>query len=316
MEEFTGKTSRRIFLGILAKASLIAGSGLLQTEILEARDIRKITILHTNDTHSRIDPFPENDPKYGGMGGVARRSSLIERIRESEPNVLLLDSGDIFQGTPYFNLYAGRPEFECMSAMRYDAATMGNHDFDNGLEGFKKMLPYANFPFLCANYDFSNTILIGKTQEYKIFEKQGIKIGVFGLGIELNGLVDKKQYQDTMYLDALEVAKRTSTKLKKDLGCDYVICLSHLGFKYESKSKLSDNILAQETEHIDLILGGHTHTFLDEPVKLMNKINKLVLVAQAGFAGIRLGRIDIFFNEKSKNIFSSGAHVNIFKKTS
>lgn len=316
MEEFTGNTSRRSFLGILAKASLLAGSGLLQTEILEARDIRKITILHTNDTHSRIDPFPDNDPKYGGMGGVARRGSLIDKIRQSESNVLLFDSGDIFQGTPYFNLYGGRPEFECMSAMQYDAATMGNHDFDNGLEGFKNMLPYANFPFLCANYDFSNTILNGKTKEYKIFEKQGIKIGVFGIGIELNGLVDKKQYQDTVYLNALEVAKRTSTKLKKDLGCNFVICLSHLGYKYESTSKLSDNILAQETSHIDLILGGHTHTFLDEPVNFTNKINKSVLVAQTGFAGIRLGRIDIFFNEKTKNIFSRGTHAKIFKKTS
>lgn len=315
MEEFTGNLSRRKFVGNLTAMLALTGSGLLSTEILEARQLRKLTILHTNDTHSRIDPFPDNDPKYAGMGGVALRAALIEKIRQEEKNVLLFDSGDIFQGTPYYNLYGGRPELECMTSMRYDAATMGNHDFDSGLEGFNKVLPYAKFPFLCSNYDFSNTIIKNKTQSWKIFECDEIKVGVFGIGIELSGLVDKKLYGETVYLDAIKTALRISSELKNELKCNYVVCLSHLGYRYESAAKVSDTILAGESSDIDLILGGHTHTFLDEPVKVPNAKYKEILVAQTGFAGIKLGRIDIYFNEKSKNIFTKGTHAKISKKT-
>ena len=122
---------------------------------------------------------------------MAQRAGLINSIREKEDHVLLLDAGDIFQGTPYFNFYGGELEFKLMSTMKYDAATLGNHDFDNGLIGLKKQLPFAKFPFLIANYDFSKTILKDKFNPYKIFNKGGIKIGVFGIGIELEGLVPK-----------------------------------------------------------------------------------------------------------------------------
>ena len=252
----------------------------------------RLVILHTNDTHSNIDPFPENHSKYPGMGGIAKRYAIIKKIKAKEPNVLLLDSGDIFQGTPYFNTFNGVLEMKCMSRLGYDASTMGNHDFDIGMDGFLKAKQYADFPFLCANYDFSNTILKNETQTFKIFKKGSIKIGVFGIGVELSGLVTREAYGDTIYHDPIEVANQTAAKLKKE-KCDLVICLSHLGFEYRDNEKVSDKKLAKNSKHIDIILGGHTHTFLEKPVIEKNKVKKNVLINQVGWAGIQLGRIDI-----------------------
>ena len=263
---------------------------------------KKITILHTNDTHSNIDPFPDNHSKYPGMGGVAKRVDIIESIRITDKNVLLLDAGDIFQGTPYFNTFNGNLEMKLMSKMGYDASTMGNHDFDIGLEGFKQAKKHANFPFLCSNYDFSNTLLNNETKPYHIFKKGGIKIGVFGIGVELKGLVSKRNYNDTVYLDPINCANTTATILK-DKGCDLIICLSHLGFSYKSKQKISDRILANKTRNIHVIIGGHTHTFLEKPIVEKNMDNELVLINQVGWAGIKMGRIDIDIssNLKRKN---------------
>ncbi len=265
----------------------------------------KITILHTNDQHSRIEPFEASYSRNPNQGGFARRAALIQKIREQEPNVLLLDSGDIFQGTPYFNFFGGELEFKLMSMMGYDAATMGNHDFDNGLEGFKKVLPNAKFPFLCANYDFEDTILDGLTQPYKVFNKNGVKIGIFGVGIELKGLVGKKSYGETEYLDPIDIANDYAKLLRNEKKCDLVICLSHLGFEFkDNPNKVSDKILASKTSGIDLILGGHTHTFLPEPQQFLNKDGRNVLVNQVGWAGLLLGKIDFHFdrNKKIKNI--------------
>ena len=216
---------------------------------LESR--AKITILHTNDTHSRIDPFPSNHKRYPDKGGVNRRKSLIDSIRSIENQVLLLDAGDIFQGTPYFNVHGGELEFKVMSAMGYEAATMGNHDFDAGLEGFNNMLPHANFPFLCANYDFSETILHDKTIPYKVFQKGEIKIGVFGLGVELDGLVAPAMYVKSKYLDPIQNAQKYAGLLRNDYKCDLVICLSHLGY-YGRLNDMCDTVLAAETDNIDL----------------------------------------------------------------
>jgi 5'-nucleotidase len=263
----------------------------------------KLVILHTNDTHSNIEPFPLNHPKFPGMGGVARRHSLIQKIRNEEEHVLLLDSGDIFQGTPYFNTFHGELEMKLMSLMGYDAATMGNHDFDIGLEGFLNAKRFANFPFICANYDFSETILNGHTQPFKIFKKGGLKIGVFGIGVELNGLVPDEKFGNTKYLDPIEVSNKISSELNRR-NCDLIICLSHLGFEYSNLTKVSDRILASKSEHIHLILGGHTHTFLEKPVIEKNIHGKPVIINQVGWAGVNLGRIDIdferglFFHEK------------------
>ena len=273
-----------------------------QKSILDRNAAYKLTILHTNDQHSRIEPFDSSYSRNPNQGGFARRATLIQQIRSQEKNVLLLDAGDIFQGTPYFNFYGGELEFKLMSMMGYDAATMGNHDFDNGLEGFLKALPNAKFPFITSNYDFSNTILDGKTEKYKIFKKDGIKVGLFGVGIELDGLVGKKQYQETKYLNPVEIAQHYADFLRKEKGCDLVICLSHIGFDYrDDADKISDKKLAAQTDNIDLILGGHTHTFLPEPQSFTNKSGKNVLVNQVGWAGLLLGRIDFYF-DKNKSL--------------
>ncbi|MCC9137882.1 metallophosphoesterase [Pontibacter silvestris] len=259
----------------------------------------KLTILHTNDQHSRIDPFPDDGRLYGGMGGMARRASLIEEVRKQEPNVLLLDSGDIWQGTPYFNFFNGELEYKLMSQMKYDASTLGNHDFDNGLKGLENKLPNATFPFIIANYDFSKTILKNRFQPYKIFEKQGVRVGVFGLGIELEGLVSKNNFGETVYQDPVQVAKEMVQELRQNQKCQLIICLSHLGYEYKDE-KIDDIKLAQQVEGIDLILGGHTHTFLDEPEVVRHVSGHETLVNQVGWSGIFLGRIDFLFNRKSK----------------
>lgn len=273
-----------------------------QKNILDRNAAYKLTVLHTNDQHSRIEPFDSSYSRNPNQGGFARRATLIQQIRSQEKNVLLLDAGDIFQGTPYFNFYGGELEFKLMSMMGYDAATMGNHDFDNGLDGFLKALPNAKFPFITSNYDFSNTILDGKTEKYKIFKKDGIKVGLFGVGIELDGLVGKKQYQETKYLNPVEIAQHYADFLRKEKGCDLVICLSHIGYDYrDDADKISDKKLAAQTDNIDLILGGHTHTFLPEPQSFTNKSGKNVLVNQVGWAGLLLGRIDFYF-DKNKSL--------------
>lgn len=269
---------------------------------LEASSRRevKITILHTNDVHSRIEPFPMDGSKVQGLGGVARRSTLIQQIRKEEKNVLLLDAGDMFQGTPYFNLFEGKVELELMSKLRYDAGTFGNHEFDNGINGILKHFDSAHFPFITSNYDFSDTALAGKTKEYITFVKDGIKIGVFGLGVNVEGLVDPNNYLGMRYLDPLEVAARLTDKLKNELKCDLIICLSHLGYTYQDDT-ISDLKLAASTKDIDLIIGGHTHTFLDKPTEVKNLDGKITLVNQAGFGGANLGRIDFIFNPATKS---------------
>ena len=237
------------------------------------------------------------------MGGVARRAALIESIRKENPNVLLLDAGDIFQGTPYFNYYGGELEFKLMSMMKYDASTIGNHDFDNGLQGLYAQLPHATFDFISANYDFKNTVMDGFVKPYKIFDKNGIKVGVFGLGVELQGLVDKKMYGETVYNDPVETAQDMVRILKKEQKCDLVICLSHIGYSYRNEpNKICDLNLATLTKDIDMIIGGHTHTFLDKPTVVKNLEGKDVLVNQVGCYGINLGRIDVFFDSDKNKI--------------
>jgi 5'-nucleotidase len=288
---------RRDFIQKTAAGSALVLGG-LSLSSFTSPDIKKITILHTNDVHSHIDPFPVDDPKFPNMGGAARRATAIQEIRRQNPNTLLLDAGDIFQGTPYFNYYGGELEFKLMSMMQYDLATMGNHDFDNGLEGFHKQLPHASFDFVSANYDFKNTILDGHLKPYKIFVKDGIKIGVFGLGIEFAGLVEKKNYKETIYNDPLGVAQDMARILRHNEKCDLVICLSHLGFMYKDEpSKISDLTLARNTRDIDLIIGGHTHTFLNKPYVEKNTDGKEVLVNQVGCYGLNLGQIDFYFEE-------------------
>ena len=275
---------------------LLSGSALNFNSCMDSKQ-KKITILHTNDVHSHIEPFNENHAKFPSKGGVARRSTIIEFIKSSNPNTLLLDAGDIFQGTPYFNYYGGEIEFKLMSMLNYDAATIGNHDFDNGIEGLYAQLPNAKFQFISSNYDFKNTIMDSHAKTYTIFNKSGIKIGVFGLGIELEGLVNKNLYKETKYLDPIEITQEMTKILKEEEKCDLIICLSHLGHYYKNDSKkISDLTLAKSTKNIDLIIGGHTHTFLDKPVITTNLDGEKVIINQVGCYGLYLGHIDFYFD--------------------
>ncbi len=292
--------NRKTFL----KQTALAGAGLIASPLIErgfASENKKenlLTILHTNDVHSRLDPFPMDGSKNAGLGGVAARATIIEQIRKEAEHVLLLDAGDIFQGTPYFNIYKGEPEIKAMSMMGYDAGTMGNHDFDGGIENFATQLKHASFPILLCNYDFTNTALENKTVPYKIFQKGNLKVGVFGVGIELKGLVPENLYGNTIYKNPIECANTTADFLKRH-GCHLIICLSHLGDKYEN-NKISDEVLAKENYDIDLILGGHTHRFFTEPKKYVNKKSGDTLVNQVGWAGLQLGRLD--YSIDSSNI--------------
>ncbi|HIP31145.1 MAG TPA: bifunctional metallophosphatase/5'-nucleotidase [Crocinitomicaceae bacterium] len=288
---------RRTFV----RNSVVVSGGLLIAPSILAQSAKKpgstkLTILHTNDTHSNIDPFPENHSKYPGKGGVARRFELIEKVRREEEHVLLLDAGDIFQGTPYFNKFGGVLEMKLMTEMGYDVATMGNHDFDGGLEGFVKAREFAKFPFVCSNYNFTNTPIDGHTQDYTIIQKGKIKVGIFGVGVEMKGLVPGIKYGETEYIYPIDVANDRASELKRK-GCDLIICLSHLGYEYGSE-KVSDRVLARKTQNIHLIIGGHTHTFLDKPTEEKNLNGDTVLVNQVGWAGINVGRIDFEFDQK------------------
>ena len=308
------RIDRRKFIqqSSLAGAALFA-SAVLPNDVFAEKEFDRITILHTNDVHSQLEPFPMDGSKNAGMGGVAGRASLIKQIRAENGNVLLLDAGDIFQGTPYFNLYHGEPEIKAMSMMGYDAATMGNHDFDKGIENFATQIKDANFPIIICNYNFSNTAMDNKFIPYKIFQKGNLKIGVLGVGIELKGLVAENLYEKTVYQEPIESANRTAEILRKN-NCDMIICLSHLGDKY-AEAKVSDEILAKECFDIDLIIGGHTHKFFDSPKVYQNQRGGDTVVNQVGWGGIQLGRLDYSFARSGKKKAFEAHTVVIGKKT-
>lgn len=296
---------RRTFLRQFSATGLLIGTGLSPTFALGTPDNISLTILHTNDWHSRIEPFPQDGGRNAGMGGAVRRMRKISALRQELDHVLLLDAGDIFQGTPYFNLYGGELEFKLMSQMGYDAVTIGNHDFDGGIENLAKQYDdHASFSMINSNYHLENTPLAGKVRPYQIIEKGPLRIGILGLGIELKGLVPKALTGETTYTDPIAAGNQVAKYLKEEELCDLVICLSHLGYRYREE-KVSDLVLAAQSRHIDLILGGHTHTFLDEPVVVKNRNEQGVLVHQVGWAGILLGRIDVSFDkQRGKKCFS------------
>lgn len=308
--------SRKKFIqqGVFATGAMLAGSSI--SRAADYFSPLKLTILHTNDTHSRMEPFPMDGGRNQGLGGVAARAKLIEKIRQEEEHVLLLDAGDIFQGTPYFNIYKGEPEIKAMAAMKYDACTIGNHDFDAGMENLATQLTkHANFPMLVSNYDFTSTPMEHKTQPYKVFKKGKLKIGVFGVSIEGRGLIPDNLFGATKYLDPIQKANEVADKLKRDENCDMIICLSHLGYQYKGSNKVSDEVLAKETENIDLIIGGHTHTFLDNPVTYKSKKGDDVIVNQVGWAGIVLGRLDFEFTKFSGKKMAKSHTISVSQKT-
>lgn len=288
---------RRDFIIQTSAATAITLSGFGLSSFSSAKT-KRITILHTNDTHSHLDTFPQTDAKFPNQGGAAKRATIFNKIKNENPHTLILDAGDMFQGTPYFNYYGGELEIKVMNMLQYDAGTIGNHEFDNGINSLAEQIRKANFDIINANYDFKNTLMNGLTKPYKVFVKDGIKIGVFGLGIKLEGLVNKSEYGETLWNNPIEIAQDVTRILKDELKCDLIICLSHLGYYYGNNSQMiSDLDLAAKTKNIDLIIGGHTHTFLEKPTVVLNAEQKEVIVNQVGCYGVRVGQIDFYFDE-------------------
>jgi 5'-nucleotidase len=314
MAGFQSQNRRDFLRYMFGTAAVMSSLDLFSnTEVLTKKGVTKLTILYTNDTHSRIDPFPTNDPKFPDQGGFARRAAAIKQIRAQEENVLLLDAGDIFQGTPYFNLYEGELEYKLMSAMGYDCVTIGNHDFDLGMENIVKQKPYATFDFVNANYGWEDTPLNKLIKPYKIYNKGGIKIGVFGVGIELSGLVPDKLCKGVQYFNPVIAANDMAKTLRHEQKCDVVICLSHLGYRSEG-NKPNDVILGEQTKDIDLIIGGHTHTFLEQPTEKADLNKNVVHITQVGWAGIWLGRYDLYLSRNNNAKTSVAASIQVMDK--
>lgn len=259
-----------------------------------AQSTKEIIILHTNDTHSRIEPLPLTDPYNPGKGGVVNRKAMIDSIRNVHSNILLLDAGDFVQGTPYYNLFKGRAEVESLNLIGYDAVTLGNHEFDYGLDTLQMILQKLDCPVICCNYNVTNTPLKGVVQPYHIFERGGVKIGVIGAGIQPDGLIQKDKYAGPIYLPVIETVNKYARILRKKKKCDIIICLSHIGHSEDIK-------LAQASEHIDIIIGGHSHTFLEQPVNTPNQKGKEVFVYQAGSHGSQIGEIKITLQKGRSN---------------
>jgi 5'-nucleotidase len=256
-----------------------------------------ITILHTNDQHSQIDPLPDND-RNAGKGGAARRATLVKRIRRENPNTLLLDAGDAFQGTPYFNLYKGEAEFKAMSSIGYDAMTLGNHDFDNGVQALADAMKFATFEFVSTNYDVRGTAIEKRVKPYLTRTLGGIKIGVLGFGIKLEGLNPPESYTGVKVLDPLRMATGGVKLLREQLKCQMVVAASHLGYYPSAKDgEFGDSQLAAQVDGIDFIASGHTHTFMEKPVTVKQPGGGQTVIFQVGKSGIYLGRVDFLVSE-------------------
>ncbi|MFY9221248.1 MAG: metallophosphatase [Blastocatellia bacterium] len=287
--------SRRNFLKTLAASALLFESSNFYSA--QANDETKITILHTNDTHSQIEPFPEGT-RNAGMGGVARRASFVRQIRSENPNTLLLDGGDSFQGTPYYNFYHGELEIKSMSAIGYDIVTLGNHDFDEGVDSLVKALQHAKFDIVSVNYDVSNSALKDFVKPYVIRKLSGIKVGVLGLGIDFDGLVVADKHIGVSYQDPIKPARAVVDELRNKHNVDLIVAASHLGYKYDNEpDRVCDVKVAEAIPEIDFIVGGHTHTFMKEPAVIKHQNGRQTLIFQVGFAGINVGRVDFTFKK-------------------
>lgn len=271
----------------------------LSLSITYSADKQNIVILHTNDTHSQIEPSDSNMIKFGDMGGYARRMGLIQKIRKENDLVLLLDAGDFSQGTPYYNFFKGKIETQGIKKMKYDAITLGNHEFDNGVDSLAARLSETNLPVVSSNYLVKNTLLENLVKPYMIIQQKGIKIGIMALNVNPEGLMMDFYAKGLKFKDPLQTAKEMSEFLKIKQKCDLVICLSHLGSD-STEIAINDFQIAHRTKHIDIILGGHSHTML-ENVKTYNADGKPVMIAQMAKSGFYLGRIDMVMSKKKKN---------------
>jgi len=256
----------------------------------------KLVILHTNDTHSQVEPTDKSSLKTSDMGGYARRMGVISRIREQEKNVLLVDAGDYSQGTPYFNFLHGRIEIDAMNRMKYDAGTPGNHEFDNGIDTLAVVLKNASFPMISSNYNLEKTNLFHVIKPYIVLVKAGLRIGIMALDVNPESLIFEKNYKGIVYQDPIEKANEVSTLLKKKEKCDVIICLSHLGGD-STKNEVNDFEIAHKTRFVDVIIGGHSHSMITD-VEVKNAAGKKVVIAQMGKSGMYLGRVDLELEKK------------------
>ena len=268
---------------------------------------RRIVILHTNDVHSHIEPFPANDANYAGLGGYARRKAYIDSVRAEGCEPLVFESGDIFQGTPYYNFFDGHVEIDLMNRMGIDAVTIGNHEFDKGVPFLCDRMAEANFPFINSNYEWQDERAKEIVKPYKIFERQGVKVGVFGIGVKIEGLISRENAGGTIYHEAKEVAQRMADQLRAE-GCQFVIALTHIGLS-ENNSDVDDIRLARGTRGIDLILGGHSHTFMPAPIFETNLDGRPVLINQVGYGGVNVGRIEVEVLPESGRVAFVGSEV-------
>src|SRR6185312_12654721 len=273
--------------------SMRSGSSLTAPLLQPLEGETLITVLHTNDTHSQIDPFPANDRQYPGKAGVARRATLVKRVRQDNPNTLLIDAGDSFQGTPYFNFYKGEVEYKSMSLIGYDAATLGNHEFDNGVAPLAAAMRFAGFDIVASNYDCKGTVLEKRVKRYIVRDVAGIRIGLFGLGVSPDGLITPANFQGVTYLDPVETARAVVKDLKEKEGCSLILCMSHMGYYRVPKGKeIGDSQVSAQVVGIDFIASGHTHTFMTKPVLQKQPSGKETIIFQVGKSGINLGRVD------------------------
>src|SRR5689334_13079665 len=284
--------TRRTFL--TTSAAFGAFALVSPRELLAADTV--ITILHTNDTHSQIDPLPAND-KNAGKGGIARRATLVKRIRKENPNTLLIDAGDVLQGTPYFNFYRGEVEYKAMSAVGYDASTLGNHEFDNGVDALATALKFANFDIVSTNYDVKGTALEGRVKPYVVKTVGGIRVGLFGLGISPTALITPENFKGITYLDPVVAARNVVKTLREQERCALVVCMSHLGYPFKDRpsTNIDDPKLAAQVDGIDFIASGHSHLFMDKPVEQTQPCGAKTLIFQVGKSGINVGRVDFTF---------------------
>ena len=252
----------------------------------------ELRIVHTNDTHSCIMPVSphSSDTALADKGGFVRRAALVRDLRAEDNSLLLFDSGDFSQGSAYYNLYKGEVEVKLMNEMRYDAATIGNHEFDFGLENMARIFRMAGFPIVCANYHVEGTVLEGLVKPYVILERKGVKIGVFGLGTQLEGMVASENYAGVIYEDPITAANRVADILKHREHCDLVVCLSHLGWQIDG---IDDSEVIPATRDIDIVLGGHTHTYMEHPDVVKNADGEYVYCNQMGKHGRYVGELSL-----------------------
>lgn len=293
--------NRRTFLTTSAVfGATLVGSPRFLLEASAAETV--ITILHTNDTHSQIEPLPAND-KNAGKGGVARRATLVKRVRKENPNTLLVDAGDVLQGTPYFNFYKGEVEYKAMSAIGYDVGTLGNHEFDNGLDALAAALKFANFDIVSANYDVKGTVLEGRVKRYVVKTVGGIRVGLFGLGISPVGLITPANFKGITFIDPTIAAREVVKQLREEERCSLVVCMSHLG--YDKDGQRGNSLVASQVDGIDFIASGHTHLFMEQPVTQTQPCGAKTLIFETGKSGVYVGRVDFTFRS-GKLIAASG----------